>query len=151
MNKIVLALFVSIVLMASAVFGADGDRILGLWSTTDNDSRVEIFKYGKNYCGKFVELKYPKYSANDKRGMAGQPKVDRNNPDQDLRTRPLLGLQMLEGFGYSGGDVWKGGTIYDPDNGKLYKCKMTLTEPKRLEVRGYIGFSFIGRTVVWTR
>jgi uncharacterized protein (DUF2147 family) len=47
--------------------------------------------------------------------------------------------------------MWKGGTIYDPDNGKLYKCKMTLTEPKRLEVRGYIGFSFIGRTVVWTR
>ncbi len=83
--------------------------------------------------------------------MAGQPQVDRNNPDPDLRTRPALGLQLLEGFGYSGGNVWKGGTIYDPGNGKLYKCKMTLTDPKRLEVRGFIGISWLGRTEVWTR
>jgi uncharacterized protein (DUF2147 family) len=137
--------------VASSAFGADEYQILGLWSTTDNNSRVEIFKCGDNYCGKIVELKNPNYSANDKRGMAGQPKVDRNNPGPDLKTRPLLGLQVLEGFGYSGGNVWKGGKIYDPDNGKLYKCKMTLTDPDRLEVRGYIGISWLGRTEVWTR
>jgi uncharacterized protein (DUF2147 family) len=151
MKKIISVLFMSLILTASSTFGADEYQILGLWSTTDNNSRVEIFKCGKNYCGKIVELKNPNYPADDKRGMAGQPKVDRNNPDPDLKTRPLLGLQMLEGFTYSGGNVWKGGRIYDPDNGKLYKCKMTLTNPKRLDVRGYIGFSFIGRTSIWTR
>ncbi len=151
MSKIISVLFMSLIMMASSAFGADQYQILGLWSTTDNNSRVEIFKCGDNYCGKIVELKNPNYSANDKRGMAGQPKVDRNNPDPDLKTRPLLGLQVLEGFGYSGENVWKGGTIYDPDNGKTYKCKMTLTDPKRLEVRGFIGISWLGRTEVWTR
>ncbi len=151
MSKITLALFVGLILMASSAFGAEEDQILGLWSTTGNNSKVEIFKCGKNYCGKIVELKYPNYADGDEGGMAGQPKVDRNNPDPDLKTRPLLGLQMLEGFTYSGGNVWKGGRIYDPDNGKLYKCKMTLTAPNRLEVRGFIGISWLGRTEVWTR
>lgn len=79
--------------------------------TTGNNTRVEIYKCCDNYCGKIVELKFPYYSADDTGGMAGQPKVDRINPDASLRTRPLFGLNMLEGFGYTGGNVWKGGTI----------------------------------------
>ncbi len=140
-----------LILMASSAFGADEYQMLGLWSTAGNNSNVEIFKCGDNYCGQLVELKYPNYPADDKGGMACQPKVDRNNPDANLQSRPILGLQMLEGFTYYGGNVWKGGTIYDPDNGKTYKCKMTLTDPKRLEVRGFIGISWLGRTVIWTR
>ncbi len=151
MKNIVFALFMSLILMASSALGADGDQILGLWSTKGDNSKVEVFKCGENYCGKIVELKNPNFPADDKEGRAGQPKVDKNNPDPDLRTRPLLGLQLLEGFIYSGGNVWKGGRIYDPNNGKLYKCKITLADPNRLEVRGYIGISWFGRTVIWTR
>lgn len=99
-----------------------------------------------NIVVKLVELKFPTYSADTKDGLAGQPEIDRLNPDPEFKTRPLIGLNMLEDFGYSGGNVWKGGTIYDPDNGKRYKCKLTLTDPNHLEVRGFIGFSFIGRT-----
>lgn len=150
MNKIFSVLFTGLILMASSAFGSEEDRILGIWNTAGNN-KIEIFKCDKKYCGKIVELKNPNYSANDKGGMAGQPKVDRDNPDPDLKSRPLLGLLMLEGFSCYGGSVWKGGRIYDPDNGKLYKCKMTLTDPNRLEVRGYIGISWIGRTEVWTR
>ncbi len=65
--------------------------------------------------------------------------------------RPGIELQILEGFTYSGENVWQGGRIYAPDNGKTYKCKMTMTDPNRLEVRGFIGFSFIGRTEIWIR
>ncbi len=150
MSKIILAMFTSLVLMASSALGADEYQILGIWNIPGN-TKVEIFMCDKSYCGKIVELKNPNYPADDKRGMAGQTKVDRNNPDPDLRTRPLLRLQMLEGFTYSGGNVWKGGKIYDPNNGKLYKCKITLTDPNRLEVRGFIGISWFGRTMVWTR
>ncbi len=151
MSKIISVLFMSLILMASSAFGADEDQILGIWNNAVNSAKIKIFKCGKNYCGKIVELKNPNYPADDKRGMAGQPKVDRNNPDPDLKTRPALGLLMLEGFTYSGGNIWKSGTIYDPDNGKLYKCKMTLTDPDRLDVRGFIGISWLGRTEVWTR
>ncbi len=150
MNKIILALFVSLIIMASSAFGEDEDRILGLWNTSGNPT-IEIFRCGENYCGKIAKLERPNYPADDEGGMAGQPRVDLNNPDPNLRTRPLLGMQLCEGFTYSGGDVWKSGRIYDAGSGKIYKCKMTLTDPNRLEVRGYIGFSLLGRTEIWIR
>ena len=50
------------------------------------------------------------------------------------------------------GDKYDGGKILDPEEGKVYKCKMTLNEAgDQLEVRGYIGISLIGRSQIWTR
>lgn len=142
---------ISFILAASSVFGADADGILGLWNTPENDSKIEIFKCGNKYCGRITELKEPNYTADDKEGIPGQPILDRQNPNPALRTRPLLGLQLMQGFTYSARNVWEGGTIYNPDNGKSYKCKLTLSAPNRLEVRGFIGFSLFGRTSVWSR
>ena len=48
-------------------------------------------------------------------------------------------------------DEWNDGTILDPKNGKVYKCYITLVEKDKLKVRGYIGFSLIGRTQYWYR
>ena len=52
---------------------------------------------------------------------------------------------------HDGDNVWKGGTIYDPEEGKTYRCKMTLTDVDILRVRGFIGISLLGRTTVWKR
>ncbi|MFL6653094.1 MAG: DUF2147 domain-containing protein [Sulfurifustaceae bacterium] len=136
--------------------GADPDAILGVWTTAEGKSRVEISKKDGQYQGKIIALKEPLYptDANDKQyvaGRAGQPKVDRNNPDEKLRERPIVGLDLLSGFRYDGDDVWSGGTIYDPESGKTYKCKLTLVSPNELKVRGYVGVSLLGRTTVWTR
>jgi uncharacterized protein (DUF2147 family) len=150
-KKIISALAVGIILTASSVFGADADRILGLWNTAENKSKIEIFKCGDKYCGRIAELKEPNYTADDKDGPVGQPKVDRKNPDPSLRTHPLLGMELMHGFTYSGKNVWEEGKIYDPEDGKYYKCKMTLSAPNRLDVRGFIGFSLLGRTTTWTR
>ncbi len=50
------------------------------------------------------------------------------------------------------GDKWDGGNILDPENGKVYKCKMTLEEAgQKLIVRGYIGVSLLGRSQTWVR
>ena len=128
----------------------DADGIVGLWATEDNEAHVEIARDGDTYRGKIVWLDEPIYPPDDERGMAGQKKVDRNNPDETLHKRPIVGLEILEGFEYVGNGVWKNGRIYDPDNGKTYKCKMTLQEDGSLGVRGFIGFSLIGRTSTWT-
>ena len=82
--------------------------------------------------------------------MPGKQKVDRENPDPSLRARPIQNLVILWGFKYSGDNVWEDGRIYDPKEGKTYKCKMTL-DGDRLKIRGFIGVSLIGRTNVWTR
>ena len=142
---------ISFILAASSAFGSEADRILGVWSTPGDKSKIEIFKCGDKYCGRITELKEPNYTAGDKDGVPGQPILDLQNPNPDRRSRPLLGLQLLEGFRYSGGNVWEGGKIYNPDNGKSYQCKLTLSVPDRLQVRGFIGFSLFGGTSVWSR
>ncbi len=139
------------VLMAASVWAANPDDILGKWWNQEKTSQIDIFKYQGKYVGKIVWLKEPLYPADDAKGMGGKPKVDRENPDASKRTQPLLGLIMVWGFTFSGGDLWENGFIYDPRDGKTYKCKMTLTSADVLDVRGFIGISLFGKTNTWTR
>lgn len=136
------------------LMAGDTDPLLGLWAT-DPDSEggqahVEVIRQGEGYRGQLVWLVEPVYPSDDEQGMGGQPKVDRENPDPALRSRPTDGLVVLEGFVRSGKNKWTDGTIYDPNNGKTYRCKMQL-KGEKLKVRGYIGVSLFGRTTVWTR
>jgi uncharacterized protein (DUF2147 family) len=144
-------LLLTFLLLVSIAFAADEDRILGLWNTPGNDCKIEIFKNGRKYCGRIVWLKEPLFPADDDGGMAGRPVVDRENPNPSLRSRPLIGLQLIEGFTYIGKNVWEKGTVYDPDKGQTYRCKMTLYDPNHLEVRGFIGIPLLGGTSIWTR
>jgi uncharacterized protein (DUF2147 family) len=130
---------------------APGDEVLGNWSTTDNKSQVEVFKRNNHYFAKIISLKEPNWPKNDEFKMGGKPKNDRNNPNPDLRNRPIAGLEFMNDFAFAGKNLWQDGKIYDPETGKTYKCKMTLTDAHHLEVRGYVGFSLLGRTVIWTR
>jgi uncharacterized protein (DUF2147 family) len=150
-NRAVLVLLSTFLLLVSFAFAGGEDNILGLWNTPENDCKIEIFKCDNKYCGRIAWLKEPLYPADDDGGMAGKPIVDRENRSPDLRARPLIGLQLMEGFTYIGKNVWEKGTIYNPDNGKTYRCKMTLSAPNRLEVRGFIGISLFGGTSIWTR
>ena len=147
---------VAIVLFSAlpAVAG-DGDEILGVWATDPEgeggQAHIEIFAVGDKYSGKIVWLEEPVYLEGDEDGEAGEPKVDTNNPDPALQSRPIMGLELMKGFLYDGKGTWKKGTIYDPDNGKTYKSKVKIGDQGELKVRGFIGFSLIGRTSEWTR
>ena len=68
-------------------------------------------------------------------------------------SQPIVGLEIIRDAKKADGkDVWEGGHIVDPDNGKIYKLKMTPIEGgKKLEVRGFIGFALLGRTQTWVR
>lgn len=153
--KTVLALLLGTMVLAQLAAAADavkpGDEILGVWHTTDDKSTVEIFKKKEAYCAKILTLKEPNWPASDEKGMGGKPKNDRNNPKPELRSRPILGMEFMNDFVYNGKKKWTDGKIYDPEVGKTYSCKMTLVNAKKLEVRGYVGISLMGRTVEWTR
>ena len=143
--------FFTLVILGAALFwDGDPDKVLGRWHTPEDKSIIEIFKCDDRYCGKIVDLKEKVYPDDDGRGMAGTPKVDRDNPDEKLRKRPIIGLELMSGFSFNGSS-WTGGTIYDPESGKTYKCKMRIREDGALVVRGYVGISLIGRTSVWQR
>ncbi len=126
------------------VFGQGKDAIVGKWLNASGEGQIQITKRGDKFFGKLVYLKFP----NDD---AGKPKVDTKNPDESLRKRPLLNLEILKNFVYEGDQEYEDGTIYDPKSGKTYSCKMTLDGNNKLKVRGYVGISLIGRTEVWTR
>lgn len=151
-------LFAALLLLPMTGRADDGaDALLGRWSTENDASNVELSRCGEKYCGKIVWLKEPLYTeinpdTGKKDPEAGKTVHDRENPDKALQSRPLVGMPMLEGFSYEGDGEWEGGTIYDPKNGKTYKCIIKLTDGgKTLKVRGYIGVSFIGRTTLWKR
>jgi uncharacterized protein (DUF2147 family) len=150
-----LAAVVFVLLVTLPVFAGDGDAIVGIWATDPEgeggQAHVEIFLDGDSYAGKIVWLDEPLYTSDDEDGEEGEPKIDANNPDPALRSRPIMGLELMRGFVFDGKGTWKKGTIYDPDNGKTYKCKLRLGDDGVLNVRGYIGFSMIGRTSQWTR
>ncbi len=120
-----------------------GDDVLGIWETDDGKAKIEIYKASGKYSGKIVWLKEPN-------NENGQAKRDKENPDKELRSRPILGINLVRDFEFDGDDRWAGGKIYDPENGKTYSCYMKLRKGK-LQVRGYIGLTMFGRTVTWTR
>lgn len=122
----------------------DGDALIGVWEPGNGRAKVKVTKIGEKYYGKIVWLKEP----NDEKG---QPKTDKNNPDESLRSTPLLGYRLLKDFVYKGDKTWEEGTIYDPENGSTYNCTIKLKDENTLEVRGYIGVSMIGRTDIWKR
>lgn len=144
-------LLLIVALAAAAPAWTASDDILGAWFNGDKDAKIDISKCGDNYCGKIVWLKEPNYPAGSKLGTPGTPKLDDQNPDAAHKKDPLLGLQIIQGFQFSGGNLWKNGKIYDPDSGKTYSAKATLVSPDQLDLRGFIGFSLIGRTEKWTR
>jgi uncharacterized protein (DUF2147 family) len=120
---------------------------VGVWADEDGDSHIEIFACNpQQLCGKLVWLR----PASDSTATA--PTLDTRNPDEAKRTQPLLNLRILQGLRYDSDDQrWEDGEIYDPRNGRTYSCYLRLLSKNQLEVKGYIGFSFIGRSHYWTR
>ena len=75
----------------------------------------------------------------------------RRTPIPRCAAGPLVGLELFAGFEYDGNGRWIGGTIYDPNSGKTYRCIVTFVDAATLKVRGYIGVPLLGRTEIWKR
>lgn len=137
----------SLILLLTAISFAglaqNKDAIIGKWINSSGEAHVDITKRGEKYFGKIVWLKEPK----DEKGNV---KTDVKNPEESLRSKPIMGLEILKNFIYEDGK-WTDGKIYDPKSGKTYSCNMTLKGNDILNMRGYIGISLIGRSETWKR
>jgi uncharacterized protein (DUF2147 family) len=123
----------------------EGDRLIGVWEPSHGKARVKVERIGNKYFGKIVWLREPDDP------NTGQPKVDKNNPDEAMRSTPLRGYRILKDFIYSGKNEWSEGTIYDPENGSTYSCVISMKDANTLDIRGFIGVKALGRTDVWKR
>jgi uncharacterized protein (DUF2147 family) len=119
-------------------------EVLGKWKTIDDNtgeakSIIEIYKENDKIYGKVAEILVKRQENPTCRNCEGE--------DKD---KPILGLVIIKGL-EKDGDEYNSGKILDPESGKLYKCYIQLEEEDKLKVRGYIGFSLLGRTQYWER
>lgn len=140
-TSLILMFLTSIMFVAVA---QEKDMLMGKWLTAAGDMQVQIVQASGKFSGRIVWLKDP----NDEKG---KPLLDDKNPDQSLNRRPLMGTEVLKGFNYTEDGVWEGGTIYDPKTGKTYSCTISLMSRDKINVRGFVGISLLGRTETWSR
>jgi uncharacterized protein (DUF2147 family) len=126
------------------VFAQTNADVVGQWYNAEKDAVITLFEDGQTVSGKITWMKFP----NDENG---NPKTDPLNPDEKLRARARMGMVMMSGFAYDEDNVWDDGELYDPKKGKTYSGMVTLKDANTLDLRGYIGFSFLGRSSTWTR
>jgi uncharacterized protein (DUF2147 family) len=119
---------------------ANPDALLGIWFNEEKDAKIKVYKENGKFYGKIVWHK-----TGD-----GISAYDEHNPDPELQKRKKVGLVILTDFEFHNGQ-WEDGEIYDPKKGKTYSCVIKLEKDGSLNVRGFIGFSLIGRTTYWTK
>ena len=135
--------FISMIFMLAPLAAVFAQDVVGKWKLEDGSAIVEVYQDGDVFNGKIVWLEKPTEAD-------GSPAVDDNNPDANLRSRRILGLNMLSGLKKNGGE-YSGGSIYDPGNGKTYNCSMKV-EGDVLKVRGSLDKrGLLGRTMDWFR
>ena len=143
MKKTMLLVAVILVCSVSLAFAAGSP--VGKWKTIDDKTNkeksvVEVYEAGGKIYGKIVQL------LQEKDGGASKLCTKCTGSDQN---KPMIGLVIVKGL-KADGDEYTGGTIMDPNDGKVYKCKMEVVEGgSQMKVRGFIGFSLIGRTQIW--
>lgn len=141
MKKLILF---SLMLLFSAV--TFGQSSIGKWVTIDDKTNkkksiVELYKEGDELFGKIIFL-YPREGR--------EPNAKCTKCDDDRKGEPLVGLQIVRNLKWNGG-AWEGGTIVDPETGKIYTLKIWVDAktPDKLNVRGYIGPFY--RTQTWVK
>jgi len=136
----------SALLILSVASVAHATSAEGRWYAEGGAAQIEIAPCGDALCGEVVWLRSP-FDEN------GCPLTDRQNSDEAMQQRSIVGLQILSNLRPEQADAgsWSGGSIYDPTSGRTYRCIASLDGPNRLRVRGYLGITLIGRTTTWIR
>lgn len=138
------------VLIAPCLYAAEPATPVGLWHTIDdNTGRVRALVRIVEHDGELrgtIEKVFPEPGAD--------PAPRCTKCTDSRRDQPVVGMTFLTGLKKDSDDplLWSGGEILDPDNGSVYRSKVSLSEDgSRLKVRGYLGISLLGRTQIWQR
>jgi uncharacterized protein (DUF2147 family) len=115
----------------------------GTWMFA-NRVALQVFECSGQLCGRIVWLLRP-------RTPTGRPDLDTLNPDPSLRQRHLCSLTIIWGLQPDAPGHWRGGWLYDPQDGLTYDVNVELTSPTTMSARIYRGITLFGRTEILTR
>lgn len=144
MKKLIILFFLGVYALTS--FAQNADKIVGVWWNEEKTTKIEVEKKDGKYIGTIVYMIPEKYEN-------GEPPKDKENPDEALQNRSIVGLQILDGFVYNADKKeWNNGSIYDPKSGKTYDCYAWLESDDLLKLKGYVaGIRWMGKSSEWYR
>ena len=121
--------------------------LIGKWQTVDDKtgivkSVIEITESNGLYTAHVIELLDPEHAGTN-------PVCELCKGDK--KDQPILGLEIMWNLEKDSASKWSGGKILDPENGKVYGCKLALEKNGTLKVRGFLGFAALGRNQYWHR
>ena len=121
------------------------DRICGRWESDTKNLIVEVYRQDNTYKARIVW-----FNAGDENKM--KEWADTNNPDKALRTRKILGLDVLNSLQYEpGSDSYEDGMVYDAMHGHEWNASAYINKQGQLNVKGYWHFKFTGKTMTFIR
>ena len=120
---------------------------VGLWKTVDDETKAEKSLVRISEAGGVLSAKVEKIADASKQDSKCEACTD------ERKDKPVLGMSIVRNAKLNADQsAWEGGEILDPNNGKVYKLRMSLVDGgKKLDVRGFIGFALLGRTQTWLR
>lgn len=148
MRKTIIISALSCLLASFSAFAADLSTPIGKWKTFDDKtdkqkSVVEIYEENGEIKGKILQI-FP----DDGKGESSKKCT---SCPGEFKDQPIVGMVFLWGLKKQG-EEYQGGQILDPKNGYIYKATIALEDGgNKLKVRGFIGFSLIGRSQFWLR
>lgn len=123
------------------------DALLGRWIATDKSVAVNVYKEGNSYKAKVIWF--------DERLGSGTPmytRKDTHNPDENLRTRKIIGMDILNNLNYNPENQrWENGKIYDASSGRTWDTFAEIKKNGLLYVRGFWKFTWIGKSLYFTK
>jgi uncharacterized protein (DUF2147 family) len=122
--------------LAAAAYAQTADYAVGVWENPENKSHTEFYKCGDGVCGKIVKV------------VDGQ-KTDDKNPDAAKRSRPIVGLVIMQGAKKTGPTTWSG-QLYNRADGKTYSGTVTVKSKTSLELAGCVA-AILCKTTTFTR
>jgi uncharacterized protein (DUF2147 family) len=140
------AAIVTVVLALTGLPAWAQNTPVGLWKTIDDDGKTEKSLVRISEAAGVLTGKIEKIFD------AGKQDSKCDKCTDERKDQPVLGMTILRNLKQDGDDkeIWTGGEILDPNNGKTYKARLKpLDGGKQLQMRGYLGPFY--RTQVWVR
>ena len=132
--------------LAAAQDKIKGDAILGFWKANEKVLTINVYKQEQSYKAKIVSF------TDHHNTTPSEQRTDEKNPDAALRTRKMIGMDVLTGLRYDADAAeWTDGEIYDAGSGKTYSATLELSSDGILSVRAYKGISLLGKTLTFHR
>jgi uncharacterized protein (DUF2147 family) len=123
------------------------NKILGKWISTHKNLIVEVYKENKEFKAKVVW-----FNDRDDRSKPMATRTDEHNPNENLRDKKIIGLDILKQLSYNPKtDRWEDGVIYDPLSGREWSSVVYFNDEGLMVVKGYWHFEFISKTLTFKR